>query len=86
MGRTYAGTLGPLAFATVVARAIVHGGASQQTLLAASMCLFGFALIGSVTGALAGWIVEDSVRSRVAAEAKAAEQEAQAAAGSAARN
>ena len=79
MGRIFAGVLGPLAFLAVVVRGILHNGSSQSTLQTASICLFAFALFGYVCGALAGWIVEDSVRTQVAAEAAAAQDEAKAA-------
>ncbi|MEK6247765.1 MAG: hypothetical protein N2C12_06265 [Planctomycetales bacterium] len=73
MGRTDAGTLGLLAFVTVVTRALRHGAAVETTLLTASLCLFGFTLIGYVLGAMAQWIVEDSVQTQVTAELTAQE-------------
>lgn len=76
MGRIYAGVLGPLAFLTVTVRGLVHGSVGGDIMLMASLCLFGFALVGYVSGELAGWIIEDSVRTQITAEVAAAEQEA----------
>ena len=71
MGRTYAGVLGTIAFAATVARGLFHGGGFQTTLTAAVACLIAFAAIGAIVGELAGWIVADSIRSNLAAEANA---------------
>ena len=68
MGRTYAGVLGPLAFVTVVARGLVHAGPVEATIQQATVCLFLFALIGCLIGNTAEWIVNDSVRGRLADE------------------
>ena len=73
MAHVYAGILGPLAFATTVARGLVHGGGTSSTLWTACCCLLAFSAIGYVAGRLAEWIVEDSVRSRIAAELAAKE-------------
>ena len=72
MGRIYAGVLGSLAFLTVLARSLVHTGGAESSIGQAIVCLLVFALIGGVLGQLAGWIVDDSVRSRLAAELAAA--------------
>ena len=85
MGRIYAGVLGPLACLAVVVRGILHNGTSQSTLGTASICLFAFALMGYVCGTVAGWIVNDSVRMQIAAEAAAAQEEAKAAQAAAVR-
>jgi hypothetical protein len=66
VGRRYAGVLGLLAFVTVLTRGLVHGAAAEPTLLAAAVNLFAFAFIGYIVGQVAGWIVLDSVRSRLA--------------------
>jgi hypothetical protein len=71
----YAGILGPLAFFTVIARGLLRAGDVQATLLTASISLFGFALLGYIAGQLAGWIVFDSVRAKVAAEITALQNE-----------
>jgi len=62
MGQAYAGVLGPLACATMVARGILAGNGCEPTLLAASVGLFGFALIGWTIGQLADYLVGESVR------------------------
>lgn len=67
MGRHYAGILGLLAFLTVVMRGLVHGAGAESTLLAAAIHLFLFAFVGYLVGQLAGWIVLDSVRAKLAA-------------------
>ena len=73
MAHVYAGILGPLAFLTVVARGFIHGGGPMSTLFTAWCGLLAFSAIGYVVGRLAAWIVEDSVRSRIAAELAAEE-------------
>ena len=67
MGRHYAGILGLLAFLTIVMRGLVHGAGVESTLLAAAFHLFLFAFVGYMVGQLAGWIVHDSVRTKLAA-------------------
>ena len=62
MGRSYAGMLGPLAFALVIARGAVAGWALEPTLLSASAALFVFAAIGYLAGQLAEFLVNESVR------------------------
>ena len=61
MGRTYAGVLGLVAFATVTARAVMSGGDVGTTLKTASICLFLFALIGFAVGLIAESTVTRSV-------------------------
>jgi hypothetical protein len=68
VGRTYAGMLGTIAFATTVARGLIHGSAFQTTATTAVMFLIAFAVVGALIGQLAGWIVADSVRSTIQAE------------------
>ncbi len=68
MGRVYAGILGPLAMATVLLRSLRHGGGAETSLVTALASLAVFAAIGYMAGALAGWIVEQSVRSQLALE------------------
>lgn len=72
MGRTYAGILGPLALAVVVARTLVHGGAIEANLLSAWLALLIFAAIGFFVGQWAEWIVGDSVRSMLRLQAERA--------------
>ena len=75
MGRKYAGILGPLACATVVARGLLGRHSVEATLLSASLCLFAFAAVGFVLGELAAWIVADAMRARLQAELAALESE-----------
>lgn len=78
MGRTYAGILGPLAFATILARSLIDGGGSVETLSTALACLFGFAAIGYVAGQIAESIVWEAVRARFNKEMATREQAAEA--------
>jgi hypothetical protein len=64
MGRSYAGILGPLAFALVVARGAISGWALEPTLLSASVAVFLFAAIGYITGQIAEFLVNQSVRTQ----------------------
>jgi hypothetical protein len=76
MGKAYAGTLGPLACATLIVRSLVQGGGSESTILAAIGGLFLFALIGYIAGQLADLFVRDSVRSQFQAALAAYERQA----------
>ena len=67
MGRHYAGILGLLAFLTIVMRGLVHGAGVESTLIAAAFHLFLFAFVGTIVGQLAGWLVLDPVRTKLAA-------------------
>jgi len=64
MGRAYAGTLGPLAFALTIARGMAAGSGVEGTILAASAALLLFATIGYLIGQMADYLVNDSVRSQ----------------------
>ena len=55
-------------------RGLVHGSDPMAAVTAAWVCLVVFACIGGAVGALAAWIVEQSVRDRVLAELESAEQ------------
>ena len=79
MGRSYAGILGPLAFVTEIARGVLRSAGTESTVMTAVAALFVFAFVGFVLGELAGWIVNDAVRSRLAAEIAAAKPKAAAA-------
>jgi hypothetical protein len=68
MGRNYAVVMGTLAFSTVVLRCVLRSSAVEATVGQAVIGLFVFAAIGAAVGQLAGWIVDDSVRARLAAE------------------
>ena len=64
MGRSYAGILGPLAFALVVARGAISGWPLEPTLLSASVAVFLFAGIGNLAGQIAEFLVNQSVRTQ----------------------
>ncbi len=68
MGRSFAGILGPVAFMTVLGRGLLARHAVESTLLVAWFALLAFSAIGYVAGSIAGWIVDQSVRDRFAAE------------------
>ena len=73
MGRSYAGILGSLAFLTTVIRGWIAGAGAEQTLFQAALSMLTLAVIGAIVGALAGWIVKDSVETKIAAELEAQE-------------
>jgi hypothetical protein len=77
MGRSYAGILGPLAFALVTARGAIAGWALEPTLMAASASLFVFAALGYLVGQLAGFLVSNSVRTQFQAAIAAWESQQQ---------
>ena len=79
MGRAYSGVMGPLAFLTMLVRCLLHSVSVEATIWQAVVCLFGFAAIGCVIGQLAGWIVDESVRARLAMEIAAAKANSKAA-------
>jgi hypothetical protein len=71
MGRTYAGILGPLAFATVLFRGLILVDSPAPTLKLAMVCLFAFAIVGFVIGSVASATVLESVKTRIANEIQA---------------
>lgn len=73
MGRLYAGILGPMAFAIVVTRSLIHGGGLSSTVPLAVASLFVFAAVGYLAGRIAEMIVVDSVRARFLQELQARE-------------
>jgi hypothetical protein len=64
MGRAYAGILGPLAFALVIARSTVAGGGIEATMLAACAALFAFAAAGYIAGNTAEFLIDETVRTQ----------------------
>jgi len=64
MGRAYAGILGPLAFALVIARGTIARGGIEATLLAACAALFAFAAAGYLAGQTAEFLIGDAVRTQ----------------------
>ena len=75
VARIYAGILGPLAMVTAIAHGLVHGWGAETTLWTAWLSLWAFALLGFVLGSLGEWMVEQSVRARIAVEIAAEEAE-----------
>ncbi len=68
MAGQYAGVLGPVAFAICLARGALYGGGFESTVLAAWQALVGWTALGLLIGAIAQWIVDDSVRAQAQAE------------------
>lgn len=75
MVHTYAGILGPLAMLAALARGATHTSPAEELVVVAWICLGVFACIGGAVGALAGWIVEQSVRATLAGELSATESQ-----------
>jgi len=68
VAHSYAGILGPLAFLVSLARGMVHGGPADTVVWTAWSQLLVFTAIGYVLGWIAETVVDESVRSRIAAE------------------
>ena len=62
------GILGLLAFATMMARGVVHGGSASATIWQAAVSLFAFAAIGYAIGRTAQWVIDDSVRGQLTSQ------------------
>jgi len=77
MGRTYAGILGPLAFAVVVTRGLVEQESVNGTLYHAAAALFAFAAIGYVIGFLAERTIIEAIDARFHAQLQANEPRAE---------
>lgn len=73
MGRNYAGILGPLGMILVIARGLGNSGGAQSVLGSGILTVVMMSAVGYVLGELAAWIVEDSVRTKVASELAAIE-------------
>ena len=73
MGRTYAGILGPLAFAVVLARGVIDASHVATTLTIATASLFLFAGIGYLVGRIADSIVLQNIKVQLDAEIEARE-------------
>jgi len=69
----YAAILSVLAFLTAIARGVLHNGNPDRILTVAWLSLLVFAAVGYFAGRLAEWIVDESVRTRMAAEMAAGE-------------
>ncbi len=68
MGRTYAGVLGCVAFATVVIHGAIHQAGIEATVLRAVGMLIGFGVLGFMLGNVAENVVDESVRAKMAQE------------------
>jgi hypothetical protein len=64
MGRTYAGVLGLIAFATIVARGVIHQSGASATFPAAAGMMFVFAGIGYVLGTIAERAIASDLKAR----------------------
>lgn len=62
MGRIYAGTLGLLAFVTIIARGLIHNRADGSLMLYAAAAMFAFAAVGFLAGTIAQATVAEAVR------------------------
>jgi hypothetical protein len=67
--------LGSLAFATVLARGVVHAAGFEATVVQAVGMMLAFAIVGCIVGRVAENVVEESVRAKMAEQlaVKAAE-------------
>lgn len=68
MAGQFAGVLGPLAFAICVARGALYGGGFESTVYLAWQALMLGTIAGLLIGAVAQWIIDDSVRAQGQAE------------------
>jgi hypothetical protein len=64
MGRSYAGVLGLLAFATIVARGVAHQSGAAAIFPAAAAALFVFAGLGYVLGTIAQRAIATDLKAR----------------------
>ena len=71
MGRAYAGILGSIAFAVVVAHSFIHGQSVTIALYAAMTALFAFAAVGLVIGWIADRTIVEAIEARFHAQLKA---------------
>lgn len=73
MARIYAGILGPLALLTSLAHGALHRRSQDAILETAWVSLVVFAVLGLGIGWIAQRVVDEEVRSRIAAESDAQE-------------
>ena len=73
LGPRYAGVLGLVGFAVVLARGLARGSAAEVTLGYAWLALWALAAIGYVLGRLAERAIQDSVTGQLTAELAAQE-------------
>ena len=69
MGRALAGVLGPLALVVVIVRSLRHATPTTEAMLTGLVAMFAFAIVGAIAGRVAATVMEDAVRSQVAASA-----------------
>ena len=81
MARTYAGTLGLVAFLIALARGAVHAWGAGTILLQAWIALWAFAALGALLGWMAERIVDEEIRVRISTPETSEEQAAPRAAG-----
>jgi hypothetical protein len=68
VGKSYAGVLGCVAFATVVLHGAIHHAGIEATVLRAIGMLIGFGVLGFLLGNVAENAVDESVRAKMAQE------------------
>ena len=68
MGRSFAGTLGPLAMILIIVKGFRNASGVEATLWSGVLALVVMASVGYLLGELAAWVVEDSVRTKIANE------------------
>lgn len=65
MAREYAGFLGSLGMAVVLARGAFHGAGVEGTILQSVLALGALAVAGLVAGAIAESVVDEAVRQKL---------------------
>ena len=77
MGRIFAGTLGLLAFVTMLVRGLANGSDPGGVTLYGAAAMFVFAGIGWMAGTIAQFTVAEAVQRQFDAEVTAREEEAE---------
>jgi hypothetical protein len=60
--------MGPLALIVVIARSVRYATPPTEAMLTGFVAMFAFATVGAIAGRIASAVIEDAVRSQVAAE------------------
>lgn len=68
MGRSYAGALGLIAFATIVARGVIQQASASSTIPTAACALFVFAGLGYVLGRIAERAIDGDLKAHFVQE------------------
>lgn len=76
MGRIFAGTLGLLAFVTILARGLIHNSAGGRLMLHAAAAMFIFAALGWIAGRIAETTIVQAVRRQFDIEMESARADA----------